>query len=183
MKENFFASIAKDYARFRPRYPDALFAYLASIAPSKRVVWDCATGSGQAAASLVDHFDQVVATDISEELLGQADPHERIHYRKADALASGLDDASIDLVTVANAMHWFHGEAFEREVRRVLNPNGVIAAWSFAFAYIGPDVDRLIAACMMRSLIRSGSGRTALWNGDTGTCISLSNLSMRRPSR
>ena len=144
MKENFFASIAKDYARFRPRYPDALFAYLASIAPSKRVVWDCATGSGQAAASLVDHFDQVVATDISEELLGQADPHERIHYRKADALASGLDDASIDLVTVANAMHWFHGEAFEREVRRVLDPNGVIAAWSFAFAYIGPDVDRLI---------------------------------------
>jgi methylase of polypeptide subunit release factors len=90
MKENFFSPIAKDYARFRPRYPEALFAYLASIAPARRLAWDCATGSGQAAASLVDHFDRVIATDISEELLAEARAHERITYRKADALSSAV---------------------------------------------------------------------------------------------
>ncbi len=143
MKENFFSPIAKDYTRFRPRYPEELFLYLATIAPGRTLVWDCATGSGQAAQDLATHFDQVMATDISDELLGQAPQHERITYSKANALDSGLSDRSVDLITVANAMHWFHGEAFEREVRRVLKPNGIIAAWSFAYAEISPAIDRL----------------------------------------
>ena len=143
MKENFFSPIAKEYAQFRPLYPVQLFKWLASIAPSKQMAWDCATGTGQSASSLVGQFEQVVATDISEELLAQATPHERITYRKADALNSGLETATIDVITVANAMHWFHGPEFEREVRRVLKPGGIIAAWSFAFASITPEVDRL----------------------------------------
>jgi SAM-dependent methyltransferase len=143
MKENFFSPIAKEYARFRPRYPDDLYHYLASVAPGRTLAWDCATGSGQAAQDLVAHFDRVIATDISDALLGQASRHERITFRNANALTSGLPDRSVDLVTVANAMHWFHGEAFEREVRRVLKPNGIIAAWSFAYAAISPAIDRL----------------------------------------
>ena len=143
MKENFFSPIAKEYARFRSRYPEELFKWLASVAPSNQLAWDCATGTGQSASSLVNYFERVVATDISAELLAQAALHERITYRKADALNSGIESASIDLITVANAMHWFHGPDFEREVRRVLKPGGVIAAWSFAFASITPEVDRL----------------------------------------
>lgn len=143
MKENFFSPIAKDYTRFRPRYPVELFHFLASVAPSRSLAWDCATGSGQAAQDLALHFDRVIATDISDELLGQAAQHERITYRNANALDCGLPDHSIDLITVANAMHWFHGVAFEREVRRVLRPNGIIAAWSFAYAEISPAIDRL----------------------------------------
>ena len=143
MKENFFAPIAGAYARYRPTYPDALFAYLAQLAPSRRLAWDCATGSGQAAASLAAHMEAVVATDSSAEMLAQAPAHARISYRQADALASGLEPGSVQLVTVANAMHWFHGPAFEQEVRRVLCPGGVIAAWSFAFASITPAVDLL----------------------------------------
>lgn len=143
MIENFFSPIAKDYARFRPRYPEGLFSYLASVAPGSSLAWDCATGSGQAAQDLVVHFERVIATDISDELLGQAPRHEGITYRNANALDSGLADHSIDVVTVANAMHWFHGEAFEREVRRVLRPGGIIAAWSFAYAEISPAIDRL----------------------------------------
>ena len=144
MEENFFSPIAKEYARFRPEYPDALFIYLASISPAKQLAWDCATGSGQAATGLVGRFEQVVATDIGDELLAEAPRHERIEYRNANALASGLANGCVDLVTVANAMHWFHGEAFEREVRRVLKPGGVIAAWSYAHSAITPEVDRLV---------------------------------------
>lgn len=143
MKENFFSPIAADYARFRPTYPPELFAYLASIAPGRALAWDCATGTGQAAAQLAGHFDRVIATDISGELLAQAAPHEHITFRKADALESGIPAGSADLVTVATAMHWFHGEAFEREVRRVLRKGGVIAAWSYAYARISPEVDAL----------------------------------------
>jgi SAM-dependent methyltransferase len=121
-----------------------LFIYLASISPAKQLAWDCATGTGQAATGLVGRFEQVVATDIGDELLAEAPRHERIEYRNAKALASGLANGCVDLVTVANAMHWFHGEAFEREVRRVLKPGGVIAAWSYAHSAITPEVDRLV---------------------------------------
>ena len=143
MKENFFSPIASDYARFRPTYPPELYAFLAAVAPGRSVAWDCATGSGQAAHGLVAHFERVEATDISGELLAQAVPHAHITLRQADALRSGLGDASVDLVTVANAMHWFHGEAFAQEVRRVLRPGGVIAAWSYAFTEVSPEVDRI----------------------------------------
>ncbi len=143
MKENFFSPIAKDYARYRPTYPEELFSYLASLAPTRALAWDCATGSGQAAASLVHQFEEVIATDISDELLAHAAPHPRITYRNANALNSGIAQHSVDLVTVANAMHWFHGDAFELEVRRVLRPGGIMAAWSFAFADILPEVDQL----------------------------------------
>lgn len=144
MKDNFFAAIATDYARYRPHYPEALFAHLASLAPGRALAWDCATGNGQAAMPLAQLFDQVIATDISTELLACAAPHPRITYQQADALASGIASASVDLITVANAMHWFHGDAFEQEVRRVLRPGGIIAAWSFAFADITPAIDAVV---------------------------------------
>ncbi|MFT3883886.1 MAG: class I SAM-dependent methyltransferase [Flavobacteriales bacterium] len=143
MKENFFSPIAADYARFRPTYPPELFAYLASIAPGHALAWDCATGSGQAAAGMAAHFDRVIATDISAELLAQARPDPHITYRQAEAVASGIATGTVDLVTVANALHWFHGAAFEHEVRRVLRPGGVIAAWSYAYFRIDPAVDAL----------------------------------------
>jgi len=143
LKENFFAAMAPEYARFRPRYPDELFAFLASVAPGRVLAWDCATGSGQAAQGLARHFERVVATDSSDELLALAPPLTNVAYRRADALESGLETGSVDLVTVANAMHWFHGPGFEREVRRVLRPRGVVAAWCYACAQITPAIDRL----------------------------------------
>lgn len=143
MQENFFARVASQYSRFRPRYPAELFAFLAAISPGRSLAWDCATGSGQAAQSLAHQFEQVVATDISDELLAQAAPQDGITYRNASALASGLPGGAVDLVTVANAMHWFHGDAFAAEVRRVLRPGGIIAAWSYACAEITAAIDRL----------------------------------------
>jgi len=141
LRENFFASIAPQYARFRPTYPDELFTFLASVAPGRALVWDCATGSGQAAQSLARHFERVVATDLSQELIAEAAPQRNVSYRRADAVESGLAAGSVDLVTVANAMHWFHGPDFEREVRRVLRPRGVIAAWSYGLPRITPAID------------------------------------------
>ncbi len=140
-----FASVAADYARFRPVYPAALFAWLADLAPARTMAWDCAAGSGQASRDLADHFDQVIATDASAAQIAAAHPHRRVEYRVAPAEASGLSAGTVDLVTVAQALHWFDLDRFYAEVRRVLKPGGVLAVWSYGvLAVAGAAVDERV---------------------------------------
>lgn len=139
-----FSERAAEYARFRPRYPAALFQSLAELAPGRRLAWDCGTGSGQAAVGLAAHFDRVIATDASPEQLAQAEPHPRVTYRRALESESGLEDASVDLVTAAQALHWFDADGFYAEVRRVLRPGGVVAVWCYNLPRIDPGIDRVL---------------------------------------
>ncbi len=143
--EDHFSLQAGDYARFRPTYPPELFAYLASVAPGRRLAWDCGTGNGQAALELVRHFDHVVATDASVEQLARALPHERIEYRVERAEDIVLPPGSVDIVTVAIAVHWFDLDRFYPAVRRVLAPGGVLAVWTYHLPEIDPAVDPIIA--------------------------------------
>src|ERR687898_3467451 len=106
LHENPFATEAEEYAHLRPTYPDNLFAFLATLVPSREVAWDCATGNGQAATHLAGYFGQVIATDESAEMIAQAPRDPKISYRVAKAENSGLEEGSIDLVTVASAIHW-----------------------------------------------------------------------------
>ena len=126
-----FSGVAAGYASYRPRYPDALFDWLGGIAPARDVAWDCAAGSGQATLALTAHFGRVIATDASHAQLRSAPSHPRVDYRVAPAEASGLPDAIVDLVTVAQAVHWFDFDPFHAEVRRVARPRGVLAVWSY----------------------------------------------------
>jgi SAM-dependent methyltransferase len=129
---DYFSSVAGDYAASRPRYPEPLFAWLASVAPGCGLAWDAGTGSGQAATALAGHFDHVIATDASAEQIAAARPHARIEYRVAPAERSGLVARSVDLVTAAQALHWFDVAAFNTEAERVLRIGGVLAVWSYA---------------------------------------------------
>ncbi|MFQ5945387.1 MAG: class I SAM-dependent methyltransferase [Anaerolineae bacterium] len=140
-----FSKMSPAYARYRPRYPDALFIYLVSVVPGRTLAWDCGTGSGQAALALVPHFDRIVATDASEEQLTQAASHEKITYRASPAERSGLPARSVDLVTTAMALHWFDLDAFYAEVQRVLAPRGVLAAWTYHLSRISPEVDAAVS--------------------------------------
>ncbi len=128
-----FSAVAAIYALFRPRYPDRLFAYLATLPPRRKLAWDCATGSGQAAIGLAKHFERVVATDASAAQIAAAELGPRVEYRVAPAEASGLEPGSVDLVSVAQALHWLDRPAFYAEARRVLRPEGVLAAWTYGF--------------------------------------------------
>jgi SAM-dependent methyltransferase len=139
-----FSGVSSAYAAFRPRYPAELFARLAELAPARKSAWDAGTGSGQAARGLAEHFETVWATDASAAQLAQAPAHPRVHYRVAPAQASGLPDGSVDLVTVAQALHWFDRKRFYGEVRRVLRPAGVLAAWCYDLMHIGPEIDALV---------------------------------------
>jgi SAM-dependent methyltransferase len=139
-----FSKQAADYAKFRPRYPRELFEYLGGIAPSRLLAWDCATGNGQAAVELAEVFDRVIATDASEKQIANAQPHERVEYRVAPAENSGLQSATVDLIMVAQALHWFGLARFYEEARRVLKNNGVLVASAYKFSHITPEIDQLV---------------------------------------
>jgi len=140
-----FDAQAQDYARYRPTYPRELFEWLASVAPARGLAWDCGSGSGQAAVGLAEFFERVIATDVSPAQLAHAVAHPRVEYRVAPAEHSGLPDACADLVTVAQALHWFDRPRFYAEARRVLKPGGVLAAWCYHhFTGAPPEVERTI---------------------------------------
>ncbi|MCA9906852.1 MAG: class I SAM-dependent methyltransferase, partial [Anaerolineae bacterium] len=142
--EDHFSEQAQDYVRYRPQYPPELFTYLASIAPGRQLAWDCGTGNGQAALSLAEHFDRVIATDASADQITHAAPHPRISYRVERAEDIDLDANSLDLVTVAIAVHWFDFDSFYQAVRRVLKPGGILAVWTYHLPAIEPAIDRLL---------------------------------------
>ena len=138
-----FSKQAADYAIFRPDYPQELFTYLGSIAPSRQLAWDCGTGNGQAAVGLASGFDRVIATDASEKQIANAQPHEHVEYRVAPAENSGIESEMIDLIMVAQALHWFDLDRFYAEARRVLKPDGVLAASAYNLLRIEPAIDEI----------------------------------------
>ncbi len=139
-----FSTQAADYAKYRPHYPAALFAYLASIAPARKIAWDCGTGSGQAALGLAPHFELVIATDPSEKQIRNATPHEKIKYVVAPAEQTDIAPQSVDLITVAQALHWFDHEKFYTEVRHVAQPRGIIAVSMYNLLYSDPEITAIV---------------------------------------
>jgi SAM-dependent methyltransferase len=141
---DYFSDTSAAYAAFRPRYPDALFEFLAQQVPATDEAWDVGTGSGQAAIGLARLFRHVIATDASSTQIEHATPDARVSYKVCPAEACGLDDRSVDLVTVAQALHWFDRDRFWTEVRRVLRPRGIIAVWTYLMMEITPKIDAIV---------------------------------------
>jgi SAM-dependent methyltransferase len=139
-----FSKQAAGYAKFRPHYPQRLFDYLGSIAPGRQLAWDCGTGNGQAAVGLASLFDRVIATDPSEKQIANAQLHEKIEYRVTPAENSGLGSKTIDLIMVAQALHWFDLDRFYQEAQRVLKPEGIVAASAYNLLKIEPAIDEIV---------------------------------------
>jgi SAM-dependent methyltransferase len=148
-----FSSSAAAYAEFRPHYPAELFEWLASVAPRRDRAWDCATGSGQAASGLADHFQHVVATDPSAAQLAHAEQNVRVSYAAMTGECAALSSESVSLVTVAQALHWIRRPPFYAEARRTLVPGGVVAVWSYALGRFGEAaIDDAIAVFYERTV-------------------------------
>jgi SAM-dependent methyltransferase len=134
-----FGSMSSHYAEARPTYPIELYEWFVGICANRNLAWDCGAGSGQASYTLADYFELVVATDASVKQITQAKHHPKIDYRVVTAEKSGLLDSSVDLITVAQALHWFDFDLFFKEVKRVMKPSGVLAVWSYGRQSIQGD--------------------------------------------
>ncbi len=148
MNESFkdhFSSAASGYAAHRPTYPAALADALAQMCPAHALALDCGCGSGQLSGVLARRFDRVVATDASARQIAEAESFPRVEYRVAPAEASGLDAGVADLVTAAQAAHWFDLDAFYAEARRVLRPGGVLALITYGVIEADPQIAPVIA--------------------------------------
>lgn len=139
-----FSGHSNEYGHYRPVYPSALFDWLARNSPSAHRCWDCATGTGQAAQDLARHFSHVIATDASAEQISSAVGAGRIDYRVAHAEKSGIDERSVDLITVAQALHWFDIPAFFKEADRVLKPQGLLAIISYNLLTVDAEINAVI---------------------------------------
>ena len=144
INKDHFSSHAKEYANYRPNYPESLFKYLASLTKEHQLAWDCATGNGQAAIPLAKYYNKVVATDISTRQIEFAIKHPKITYYPADCEHSGLADKSVDLITVAQSAHWFNMPLFEEECRRVIKTNGIVAIWMYSLFRVNLNIDAII---------------------------------------
>jgi len=142
-KKDYFSGHATLYATFRPTYPDALYEFIFKHLKNKSVAWDCATGNGQVAKQLALTFDQVYATDISQNQLDNASKKSNIIYSLSAAEKTSFKDHQFDLITVGQAMHWFKLDEFYNEVNRVGKTDSLLATWGYALCTIKPAIDEL----------------------------------------
>ena len=141
-----FSSQAKSYAQFRPSYPISFIEEVVDSCSATKCAWDCATGNGQVAVSLADHFHLVEATDISAQQLNNSVKRDNINYRIGAAENTSFEDEVFDLVTVAQAIHWFDHPKFFSEVDRVLKPQGILATWGYGLFYFDNEIlDNIIS--------------------------------------
>jgi SAM-dependent methyltransferase len=143
MFKDHFSAHAGLYAAARPDYPAALFDWLAEQPGERELAWDVGCGSGQSALALAQRFERVIATDPSAAQIAQADVAGNIDYRVEPAEEPSLALGSVDLITVAQALHWFDLEAFYDAVHGVLRRDGVIAVWCYGLSVVQPNVDQV----------------------------------------
>lgn len=143
MAKDRFSNHAQQYAAFRPTYPKELYSFIFSYVKNFDFAWDCGTGNGQVARDLSPRFKIVEATDISEKQLTNAFRAKNISYSKAGEKTT-FPDNQFDLITVAQAIHWFDIPEFYKEVQRVGKKDAIIAVWGYGLVSITPEIDNCL---------------------------------------
>jgi len=130
----------KNYALYRPDYPQHLYNLVFDYTKKSRSEFeralDIGCGTGQVTSKLCTTFKNVVGTDISEKQLEAAYKADNIEYIICPAEEIKQPSNSVDLITVAQALHWFKLDQFYKEVKRVLKPNGVLAVWVYGLVEV-----------------------------------------------
>lgn len=134
--KDLFSAKSSDYSQFRPTYPDTLYQEIRNFCQNNVLALDCACGSGQASFDLVKYFDQVIALDASFNQVKNSKKSQNLYYGVSLAESIPLKDRSCDLITVAQALHWFNFDKFYTEVKRILKSKGIFAAWTYDIPYI-----------------------------------------------
>eukprot|EP01101_Sappina_pedata_P006996 TRINITY_DN3604_c0_g1_i1.p1 TRINITY_DN3604_c0_g1~~TRINITY_DN3604_c0_g1_i1.p1 ORF type:complete len:267 (+),score=106.51 TRINITY_DN3604_c0_g1_i1:18-818(+) len=154
--KDLFANQARLYAVFRPKYTPSFLSkitsfhspatHLNSPPKSARLAVDIATGTGFVASFLSNHFDKVIGIDQSQKQLDNAAKADNIEYRLGDAFNTNLPAASVSLITIAQAIHWFGDRVpeFYQECDRVLEDQGALAVLGYSTPFLSdPKLDSL----------------------------------------
>lgn len=144
MQKDRFSQQSDHYQRYRPGYPTELFQQLAALASVRTLAWDCGCGTGQASWPCASEFETVIATDLSWQQLSKAQAAKNIHYCVASADLPPLSEHSVDMILVAQALHWFDLPRFFAECERVLKPGGILAVLTYNLLSISAEIDPLI---------------------------------------
>ena len=142
--KDLFSTNSDNYKLYRPAYPDNLVKFICSLPKKHLLAWDCGTGNGQLAIKLAQVFSKIEATDISEKQLAEAVQSDNIHYTLLPAEKTHFEEHTFDLITVAQAIHWFQFDAFYAEVQRTLKPDGVLAVIGYDLCRVDDETDILI---------------------------------------
>lgn len=137
MSEHTFDGKGTLYASSRPGYPEALFAFLreTGLLCADTVAADIGSGTGLFSERLAAYAKTVYAVEPNDDMRRAAKTafgdRPNLYQIKGDAEHTGLDAVSVDLVTAAQAFHWFDRAAFRRECARILKPNApVVLVWN-----------------------------------------------------
>jgi SAM-dependent methyltransferase len=168
-----FDAWAHEYDRFRPGYPGELFEHIARRLhlPTSPSVADLGAGTGKAALAMARRGWSVIAVEpggpMLEVLRARAEGEGlMVDTREARAEATGLADASVDLVTAAQAYHWFEKPTVVEEMARIVRPGGGVAVFwnvrdddrsSFLAAYTDLLATRVPESRIERNVPRSRS--------------------------
>lgn len=125
--KDLFSAQSELYQQARPTYPQSLIDSLIRQLKGFDCAWDCGAGSGQLTRLIAPYFQQVIATDLSQNQLDQAPALSNVRYVQQAAEQCSFPGQYFDLITVAQAIHWFDFEKFYAEVKRTLKADGVIA--------------------------------------------------------
>jgi len=126
-----FSNRAENYAKYRPRYPDAALQFVRGIVPSPAVVADIGSGTGIFTKQLLNAGFEVYAVEPNEAMRGEAErslkAESMFHSVKGSAESTSLPDHFADLITTAQAFHWFDRTKAKAEFRRILRPGKWVA--------------------------------------------------------
>jgi len=144
MSKDLFSGHAKNYAAFRPEYPQTLYDFIYQFVEQFDNAWDCGTGNGQVARVLAKSFKQVKASDISSRQIENASTAANIEYHLSGVEQTDFASDSFDLITVGQAIHWFDREKFYTEVNRVGKLGAIIAAFGYNPVHFSPPFDEAL---------------------------------------
>lgn len=139
-----FSDRSEFYKKFRPTYPQNLYDEILKVTSGRIACWDCGTGNGQVAVQLSNYFKTVYATDISENQISRAEKRNNIVYKIERSEKTSFRESHFDLITVAQAIHWFDLNAFYKEAKRVIINGGIICIWGYGLPRVDKTINELL---------------------------------------